>query len=240
MSPSEWLRKQNDPERARKWNLAVKATRAWRVTPESRVMVREFAPETTATGAWQYIGAQGVPLPRREALNILKLDLQEVDVYAENPIAGATPGSAKEILAPSKAGPVSQNPFVTRESEGPKHLYVLKLQGDTDAFLGERAKGRIVVKAGFSRSPHTRCDDHNRALPPQCAFRWELLLSGVTCGYDPHPSSDHAKAGERIMQTVLCRLPAGRSLGGEFFLADPRLIEEAWRKGNRGARDHKK
>lgn len=231
MAPTAWASKQRDPEQADKWNYAVKATRAWRVTPESRMYVRDFAPKATETDAWQHIGARGVPLSRQEALNILKLDLQEVDVYGENPIVGSSPGSAREILAPSKAGPVSQSAFVTRESEGPKHLYVLKLQGDTDAFLGEFTSGKIVVKAGFSRSPQTRCDDHNRALP-KCAFRWEVLYSGITSGLDPHPSSNHAKAGERAMQQILCRSPAGRSLGGEFFLADPDLVDEAWTEGN--------
>lgn len=239
MSPAAWNSKQADPERVDKWNYAVKATRAWRVTSETRMDIRQFAPEATATEAWQHIGAVGVRLSTQEALNILKLDLQEVDVYGENAIIGSTAGSAKEVLAPSKAGPVSQNSFVTKESEGPKHLYVLKLVGDTDAFLGERAKGQVIVKAGFSRSPDTRCHDHNRALP-QCAFRWEVLHSGKSAGYEPYPSSEHAKAGERVMQTVLCRSPGGSSLGGEFFLADAGLIEEAWTKGNSAAKEFKK
>ncbi|MFL9828080.1 hypothetical protein [Rhodoplanes sp. SY1] len=239
MAPSAWASKERDAERADKWNYAVKAMRAWRVTPESRMDVREFAPEATSTGAWQHIGARGVRLSRQEALNILKLDLQEVDVFGENPIIGSAPGSAKEILAPSKPGPVSQNAFVTRESEGPKHLYVLRLHGDTDAFLGEPANGKMIVKAGFSRSPRTRCDDHNRTLP-KCAFHWEILYSGPASGYDPFPSSDHAKAGERTMQGVLCSRSSGRSLGGEFFLADSDLVLEAWQKGNLAAKEYKK
>ncbi len=239
MAPAAWQSKQSDPTSARKWNFAIKATRAWRVTPESRLTIREFAPQATATGAWQHIGAQGVPLSRQEALNILKLDLQETDVYGENPIIGSTPGNAKLVLAPSKAGPVSQRSFVTRESEGPKHLYVLKLEGDADAFLGEPANGKVIVKAGFSKSPQTRRDDHNRALP-QGVFRWVVLYSGVLSDLDAYPSSEHAKAGERAMQDVLCRHPAGRSLGGEFFLAEPELIAEAWEKGNLKAKEYMK
>lgn len=239
MAPHEWEMKERDPERTGKWNYAVKATRAWRVTPESRMDVRDFAPEATSTGAWQHIGSRGERLSRQEALNILKLDLQEVEVYGENPIVGSTPGTAKEILAPSKAGPVSQSPFVTRESEGPKHLYVLKLRGDTDAFLGETSGGRVIVKAGFSRSPQTRCDDHNRTLP-HGAFRWEVLYSGAASGFDPHPTSNHAKAGERAMQEILCQQPVGKSLGGEFFLADTDLIDEAWNIGNLKAKEYKK
>ncbi|WP_375599631.1 hypothetical protein [Devosia sp. Naph2] len=239
MSPNEWNAKERNSENAGKWNFAVKATRAWRVTPESRLDVEAFAPEATATKAWQHIGARGVKLSRQEALRILKLDLQEVDVYGENPIIASAVGAAKEVLAPSKAGPVSQNPFVTKESEGPKHLYILRLLGDTEAFLGKPAHGRTIVKAGFSKSPQTRRDDHNRALP-RCAFEWEVMYSGLASGFEAYPTSDHAKAGERKMQEILCRQPDGNSLGGEFFLADNALIEEAWQKGNITAKEYSK
>ena len=239
MSARYWEEKQSDPETARRWNYAVRIARAWRVTPESRMHIEDFAPDVASTGSWRTIGALGTQLSPREALNILELDLQEVDVYGETPIIGSAVGSAKEILAPSKAGPVSQAPFVTKESEGPKHLYLLKLRGDADAFLGEAADGGLIVKAGFSKSPQTRCDDHNRTLP-KCAYRWEVLRSGVESGYEPYPSSDHAKAGERAMQDVFCRFPEGRSLGGEFFLIKPELIDEGWQEGNLTAKGYTK
>ncbi len=239
MSPVEWQRKEADPERRGKWSHAIKAIRAWRVTPESRPLVRDFAPDATATEAWQHIGARGERLSHREALNILKLDLQEVDVYGESPIIETLAGTAREILAPSKAGPVSQSPHVTREAEGPKHLYVLKLAGDVDGFLGRSVYGRAIIKAGFSKSPQTRCDDHNRALP-RGAYRWEVFRSGAAARMAPYPTSDHAKAGERMMQEILCRPPHGESLGGEFFLASTDLIEEAWDQGNLVAKEYKK
>lgn len=239
MAPDAWNEKQADPERRDKWNHGVRVTRAWQIASETRISVREFAPDATQTEAWQHIGASGVRLTRQEAERILKLDLQEVEVYGGTPIIDSAVGQAKEILAPSKAGPVSQSPFVTRESEGPKHLYILKLEGDTDAFLGEPANGKVIVKAGFSRSPQSRCGDFNRALP-RCAFHWKVLHCGPSSGLDAYPTSDHAKAGEREMQTVLCRAPGGHSLGGEFFLATPELIADAWKAGNISARDFKK
>lgn len=239
MSPSAWNEKQADPEWQKKWNYAVRVIRAWQITPESRMPVKEFAPEATETEAWQHIGASGVRLSRQEAERILKLDLQEIEVYGGTPITSSAVGTAKEILAPSKAGPVSQSAFVTRESEGPKHLYILKLHGDTDAFLGEPAGGRMIIKAGFSRSPMSRCGDFNRALP-ECAFNWQVLYSGPSSGLPAYPTSDHAKAGEKAMQTILCQRPRGRSLGGEFFLADPQLIADAWTAGNIAAKDFDK
>ncbi len=237
ISPVEWQKKERDPERVNKWNYAVKATRAWRVTPESRIGVREFAPEATSTEAWQHIGSRGKSLKREEAFNIFKLELQECDVFGEMPISESLVGTAKQILAPSKAGPVSQSPHMVQEAEGPKHLYILKLIGDTDAFLGEAAKGQLIVKAGFSKSPQTRRNDHNRTLP-QCAFQWELMYSGPQLDISPYPTSDHAKAGEKAMQNAL--LTTGSSLGGEFFLADNDTIEAAWLKGNAAAKDFSK
>ncbi|KJC62167.1 hypothetical protein UP10_01980 [Bradyrhizobium sp. LTSPM299] len=239
MSPAAWIAKERDPNNRERWNFAVKAVRAWRVTPESRMDIRDFAPEATASGAWQHIGSQGVPLSRQEALRILKLDLQEIEVYGETPILASVSGTARQILAPTKAGPVSQSPYVVAEAEGPKHLYILRLQGDMDAFLGEPTHGKHVVKAGFSRSPITRCNDFNRALP-KCAFRWEVLHSGSQAGSEPYPSSGHAKAGELAMQDVLRRPPGGCSLGGEFFLAKADLISEAWQNGNLAAKTHGK
>jgi hypothetical protein len=236
MAPADWTRKVSDPESKEKWNYGVKAVRAWRVMPESSIAVREFAPVATKNNAWEHIGAQGEPLTKQEALNILTLQLQEVDVYGEAPIIGSVTGIAKQILAPSRAGPVSQTPYTVKEAEGPKHLYILQLQGDTDAFLGEPAQGRIIIKAGFSRSPEIRRDDHNRALP-QCAFRWDVLHSGPLSGFSPYPTSDHAKAGEQAMQDVLCREAGCRSLGGEFFLASHKAIETAWAVGNKTAKE---
>jgi hypothetical protein len=238
MSPQEWQRKQIDPKRRARWNFAVRAVRAWRVTPESWIDVRDFAPTATETGAWQHIGAQGEPLTRREALRILRLTLQEQQVYGGAPIISSLSGPANQVLAPSRAGPVSQAPYTVREAEGPKHLYILKLKGDTDAFLGVPTNGHIIVKAGFSGNPERRRDEHNRALP-RCAFHWEALHSGSLSGYEPYPTSDHAKAGERAMQAILQQQPDGRSLGGEFFLAQPNLIEQAWQAGNSAAKNHK-
>lgn len=237
MSPAEWTARSGDPYRAGKWSNAIKVTRAWRVAPETQMDVHTFAPDATKTRAYRRIGSHGVPLSRAEALNILEFDLQETKVYGESPIIPVL-GNAREVLAPSKAGPVSQNAFLMRESEGPKHLYVLKLDGDADAFLGERSGGRIIVKAGFSRSPQMRCKDHNKALPAG-VFKWRVLLSGSASNISPYPTSQHAKAGEKAMQNVLCLVPHRRSLGGEFFLARRALVDKAWEIGNATAKAYK-
>lgn len=239
MSPAEWDKKKRNPRRKERWNYGVKAVRAWRVTPDSRIAVEEFAPTATESRAWRHIGAVGVPLTRKEALKILKLELQEVEVYGGSTLSAAAQGNAKKIFAPSRAGPVSQTPYTVKEAEGPKHLYILRLRGDTGAFLGKPAPGSTIVKAGFSGNPERRCEDHNCALPQECAFRWEVLHSGPLSGLSPYPTSDHAKAGESAMQKVLVSETGCRSLGREFFLASSEVIKLAWTAGNKAAKEFK-
>jgi hypothetical protein len=232
MTPKAWADKQANPDRRDKWNLAVQAVRAWQITPESRMSVQDFAPDTYSPGRSQVIGAQGMKLSRAEARRVLGLDLVEVPVFGGPPIDGFLPGPAIEVLRPSRPGPVSQAPHMVREAEGPKHLYVLLLNGNADHLLGRSAGTRTIVKVGFSRSPETRCADHNRTLPA-CAFDWCVARSTFADGRDPFPSSSHALAGEAAMKDWLEQ--AGESLGGEFFLADPQSIERAWTQGLRAA-----
>lgn len=232
MTPKAWAEKQANPDRRDKWNLAVQAVRAWQITPESRLPVHVFAPGTFTPGRSQVIGAQGMKLTSAEARTILDLDLVEVPVFGGPAIDGFLPGPAREVLRPSRPGPVSQASHMVREAEGPKHLYVLRLNGNADHLLGRSVGASHVVKVGFSRSPETRCADHNRALPA-CAFGWQVTRSTFNDGREPFPSSRHALVGEAAMKDALEQ--AGESLGGEFFLADARSIELAWAAGVRAA-----
>jgi hypothetical protein len=228
MSPEAWKEKFADPDRRDKWNDAVQAVRAWKVTPETRPDVREFAPITFKPARALVIGAQGMCLTFDEARNMLALDLREVPVFRGAAVEQCVAGPAAMVLRPSKAGPVSGTGRWIREAEGPKHLYILRLTGNCDHFLGEPAGDSVVIKVGMSRSPSTRCDDHNRALP-KCAFSWTIERSTFAEGRDPFPSSHRALVGEQAMKDYLER--AGRSLGGEFFLASPDRVERAWRMG---------
>ena len=228
MSAAAWAAKERSIESKGKWDLGVKAERAWRVAPEHRPRIEDFAFETYRPSRGQTIGSQGMPLTSAEARQILDLQLQEVSVFGENPILDAGFGFGADVLSPSKAGPVSQAPFMVRESEGPKSLYVLVLEGDPDAFLGYPAAGQRIIKVGMSASPIGRCDDHNRALP-RGAFSWKLERSNATEGLDDFPTSRSAIEGENEMKR--CLEKSGRSLGGEFFLASAAAIEAAWASG---------
>ena len=229
MSPVAWAAKEQSAEYAGKWDLGVKAIRAWRVAPESRPPIAEFANETYTPGRGQVIGSQGMPLTAAEARKLLDLDLQEVSVFGEIPVIEAAFGKGPDVLSPSKPGPVSQKPFMVREAEGPKSLYILVLDGNTTAFLGRDADKQKIVKVGVSKTPIGRCDDYNRAMP-RGAFSWRVLRSNDQAGAEPFPNSRAAIEGETEMKRVLIA-HGGQSLSGEFFLADDRAIEMAWDSG---------
>lgn len=218
------------------WEFAVKAIRGWKVEEDAQPVVEDFAPDTFTKKNRAQIDWQGMKLTRQEALKVLDLPLREVDVAGDKLISAALPGLCDEVLRPSRPGPVSQSPRVVMEAEGPKHLYILQLEGDADAFLGKNANGGKIVKVGFSVSPVTRRNAHNRALP-KCAFKWTLLHSTYDEGMEPFQSSKHALAGEDTMKSYLDA--HGKSLGGEFFLAPDEAVKSAWRNAITAARNWK-
>lgn len=238
LAPERHAAERLDPDRSRRWYHALKATRAWRIPDEDRPYVRDIFPETHNDGKnGTAIGSMGMRLQPSEAQALLGLNLFEVSVFGGNPVDALMPGSATELLKPSRPGPVSQTGFLVREAEGPKHLYVLRLEGEEERLLGYDPAGRWIVKVGFSVAPSVRCRAHNQALPA-CAFGWKILLSTHEEGRKAFPSSKHALAGEGVMKGMLER--EGRSLGGEFFLADESVIIRAWRAGVEAAQAYEK
>ncbi|MEO0752969.1 MAG: GIY-YIG nuclease family protein, partial [Pseudomonadota bacterium] len=131
-------------------------------------------------------------------------------------------------LLPSKPGPVSQSGYFCKEAEGPKSVYILELVGDPNAFLGFDAGGKRIIKVGISKSPISRCDSLNRALP-ECAFNWRVHTSNEMLGLDQFTSSKPALRAETAMKEFFHRRE--KSLGGEFFLIDINTVEQAWSVG---------
>lgn len=232
MDPLEWHQKEADTDRADKWNLAVKAIRAWRIAPEDYLSIEEFAPETYSTERAQFIGSQGMRLTPTEAKRLLDLTVIETSVFGEIPVEAAVAVSGRDLLSPSKPGPVSQSGYFCKEAEGPKSLYVLRLTGDESAYLGREAGGKWIVKVGFSKSPLSRCASLNAALPAG-AFEWKVLTSNETENLDQFASSRIAVRAETAMKDHLHQNE--QSLGGEFFLADERVVRDAWNLAIGGA-----
>ena len=234
IEPTRWKIKQH--EHPDSWNYGVQCLRAWKLPEEFRPLVDDFASETYSYADARTIGRRGKRLTRNEARKLLKLPFVEVPVYGGRAVDVLGPQKGEDVFTPSRAGPVSQTPHLVREAEGPKHLYILRLHGDTDNFLGYRAKGQMILKVGISASPGTRCDALNRALP-EGAFKWHIERSTHRDGLPPFPTSAHAIAGEDAMKAFLHR--EGRSLGGEFFLSAHDLAMRAWDEGVQAAQGWK-
>lgn len=232
LSPTGLKRKLAVEPKVGSWNHAFRALRAWQVAPDSAPLVADFANETYSTSKGMAISRYGAFLTKAEARKILDLELLPRPLFGADMTADFVLEPGRNALKPSRPGPVSQSAYMVREAEGPKHLYILKLEGSADHFLGYPSAGRRIIKVGFSRSPAVRRDDHNRALPAG-AYSWQVLKSTLEEGLKPYPFAAHAKAGEQAMVADLTR--SGQSLGGEFFLADEDAIERAWAIGKNTA-----
>ena len=216
-----------------KWNDAVNCVRAWTIAEENRPVVEEFAPETFASGAYQHIGSQGIQLSSFEPVKLLDLTIIEAEVYGGPKIIDAQP----HVLKPSGDVPeAKKNYTVAVEPNGPKELYILALEGSVANYLGiseEELDGKIIVKVGYSKSPTSRRDRFNAALP-KGAYRWKILTSTFKDNDPSYPNAEVAVVGERKMKLMLAQ--DGKSLGNEFFLAHPSDIENAWYFGKVAAK----
>lgn len=225
LSPVGLKRKRLLAQTEGSWAYAIEAVRAWRIPCDSAPLIADFAPTTYHRGHGTAISRYGRWLTPEESRGILDLDLvPEPTLWGweavESKLAPAT-----EALKPSRPGPVSQNAFMVREAESPKHLYILQLDGPVDHFLGKPCSGQIIIKVGFSKSPAMRRDAFNSALPSG-AFTWSILTSTLSEGREPFPISHAAKAGEQKMIQRL--VETAEPLGGEFFLAAPDAVRDAW------------
>lgn len=236
LSPAAIERKRRVQRNPNAWNHAFRALRAWQVAPDAAPLVSEFADVSYSPNRGMTISRRGTWLEPSEARKILDLDLISRPLFGSELVSEHVLDVGRAALKPSRPGPVSQSAYVVQEAEGPKYLYVLHLDGNADHFLGAPSEGKKIIKVGFSKSPATRCTDHNRALPDG-AFKWQIARSTKMEGRDPYASSAHAKAGEQEMMRKL--EIAGRPLGGEFFLADDQAIEAAWAAGKHIAENWK-
>lgn len=232
-----WRRKELDPDSKGKWLYAVKANRAWKIIPEDWKMVEDIFPEGYGSAHPEFIGASGIKLSVGEAEKLLQLDVQEVHVYGSTKLADPTIQTLEGALAPSRAVPPASNPYTVGETDGPKYLYILELQGDIAAYLGcstEDVEGKSIVKVGFSKSPLARRNQIQSAYPDG-AFRWSIIFPSPLPDDAPYANAKIAIAGEDAMKKRLVDEKA-KVLGGEFFLAEDWLVHKSWTAGNFAAK----
>jgi hypothetical protein len=231
-SADHWAEKENDPERRGKWLSGVEVTRAWRVAREDWAEVDELLPNTYTKERAEHIGAQGIQVSPEDVQRLLSLTVYEVPVYGQTGRVDGTIRPLEDALKPSNAVQPAKEPYWVGETDGPKHLYILKLEGDVAAYLGKPrsdVEGRMIVKVGFSRSPLSRCDQIQSAYPAG-AFRWQVFKPNPIPAVPPYSCAEVAIAGEDAMKAKLVDVQA-KSLGREFFLADANSLQQAWGAG---------
>lgn len=223
----------NEPE---KWEHSLRSIRAFSYLPEYRLSVSDFDP--TMVSRARSISTWGEILADPEQIKILKeTPWVEVDVYTSSKqisgIEDAFPEHGKVRAGPANKGGYLVPP-VTQLL--PRQLYVLRLDGDTDAFLGKPADNRAIYKIGLSASPDMRRQAFQKSMP-RGAFQWRVERTSIQPGFDGY-SFEAAVAGEDEMKKYLAE--CGEWLGGEFYLANGIEIEKAWQKGNLTAKENMK
>ncbi|RWX25836.1 hypothetical protein EHH54_35530 [Rhizobium leguminosarum] len=232
ISGEHWAAKESSPERKGKWLYAIKATRAWRIVPEDWKPVEELFPEAYGNNNAELIGANGVPLSQQETAALYSLDVYEVPVYGQAGQVDPTIQTLESALNPSRAVKPASSPYWVGETDGPKHLYILKLSGNICVYLGRSTKEleeKAIIKVGFSKSPLARRDQIQSAYP-KGTFTWEVFKPSPQPDTPPYANAEIAIVGEDAMKKRLVDEKA-QPLGGEFFLADDWLIHNVWTAG---------
>lgn len=238
ISGDQWQRKELDPSSKGKWLYAVKATRAWSIIPEEWKNVDDLFPNAYGSAHSEFIGASGVKVDAEEAKSLLQLNVQEVYVYKSTKTIDQTIQKLQNFLQPSRAVPPPSAPYTVGETDGPKYLYILKLLGDTAAYLGcsmENVEDKSIIKVGFSKSPLARRNQIQSAYP-EGVFKWSVLFPSPIPDEAPYSNAQIAIAGEDEMKK---RLVSGKAevLGGEFFLAEDWLVYKTWLAGKYAAQE---
>lgn len=216
-----------------KWRHSLRAVRAFSYLPEHRLDITDFDPGILARA--RSVAAMGEVITDPEQVKLLRdTPWTEVEVYT--PVAaseeGNLGGAGSKGMVP--AGPASAEGYVVANGTQwlPRELYILRLQGDTDAYLGKPADGRIIVKIGLSASPDLRRQAFQKSMP-QGAFSWKIDRTNKTCGLRSYPNHEVAVRGENAMKKHLAA--HADWLGGEFYLATEDDIDAAWEAGCRAA-----
>jgi hypothetical protein len=214
-----------------KWRHSLRAIRAFDYVPEYRLDIRQFDP--TVLRRAQTVAAMGELVTDQRRLDLLRnTPYEEVMVYGrgmqpspEQRFSDSNAGPGFVLAGPENSGGYFV-PEITRNLV--RHLYILRLDGPADAFLGKAAAERRIIKIGLAASPETRRKQFQRAIP-RGAFTWRTHRTTATT----HPAVrwpfSAAEEGEYAMKRVLAA--NADHLEGEFYLASDEQIDEAWRRG---------
>lgn len=219
-----------------KWIHSLRALRAFTYLPEYRLNAQDFDPDLARRARAVTKWGEVIRDPKQIA-KLRTTPWVEVDVYGAGKLAVE---AAEELYLPARgfnrAGPANRNGYVVSTSalNLKRQLYILRLAGEMDAFLGRAVDGRCVYKIGLSASPDLRRQSLQSALP-ECAFHWTIYRTTFDERIVDGFSFDAAVAGEDEMKRYLST--SADWLGGEFYLASEDDIEVAWERGCTAARN---
>lgn len=204
------------PER---WRHSNRAIRAFSYLPEYRREIRDYDP--TLLERARSIAAMGeiVTDPGLIA-QFRNTPWVETEVYS-----GSALSDRPECPAPGtgfvQPGPANRLGYFVESAayDLPRRLYILRLHGDEDAYLGTAAQGKWIVKVGLASSPELRRQAFHKAMP-RGRFVWEIERTSGDAHFE------RAQRGETAMKRHLST--AADHLGSEFYLADPAILDDAW------------
>lgn len=216
-----------------KWRHSLKAIRAFSYAPEYRPSAMDLFPELSKTA--RTVSSNGQIITDPEKISALRsIPWREVPVYS--------PGVNTETVIDTDqfdkgwvpSGPASGGGYWVNAGTNqlPRELYILRLDGDTDAYLGEASNDRLIVKIGLSVSPDTRRQAFQKAMPTG-SFRWAVHRTTRKDGHTPYKDHATAVTGEMAMKLYLAE--NSKHLGGEFYLANKNVIDAAWNEGRDAA-----
>lgn len=222
---------QRDPD---KWQHSLRAIRAFSFLPEHRLTVPELDPSLLDRA--RSVSAMAEVLTDPALINRLRdSPWHEVDVYKPHSASPSHVSPAHNGAGLVPSGPDNSGGYEVsdRAKALPRQLYVLRLDGDTAAFLGRSVDGAHIYKIGLSVSPDTRRQSLQKSMP-MGAFQWSVVNTTRRDGHEPYVQFAAAEAGEMAMKRFLA--VNGEWLGGEFYLADDASILAAWDIGREAAK----
>ena len=215
-----------------KWQHGLKAIRAFNFLPEFRISIDEFDP--TIKRRAQAVAQYGEQVSQAAVERLRSIPFVEVPVFGESPDVSAIlhiPESTKNKV---KGGPAIKSGYHVpgEPDDTEKELYALILEGNTKAYMGKEVGSRRIYKIGLSMSPATRRDALQKALA-QGSFRWQLYRTTRQDGDIAYSSFESALVGEEAIKDALGS--TSEWLGGEFYLATGKELNNAWVMGREAA-----
>lgn len=219
-----------------KWRHSLRALRAFSYLPEHRQNVADL--DSGLLSRARSVSAMGEVLSKPDQIKLLRdTSWTEVEVYTPASVLAVDADTGGKSKGMVQAGPASRDGYVVARGSQwtPRELYILRLEGDANAYLGRPAEGRVIVKVGLSASPDMRRQTFQKALP-RGAFKWKIDRTTSDCALAHYSSHAVAVKGEDAMKRHLaCQ---AEWLGGEFYLASEEVIEAAWQLGCEAARSN--